>query len=225
MDRVAATLEPLLRPRRIERMKSVLGTRSGHVAFVFEQMVDPHNLSAALRSLDAFSFQDAYLVDPQARLGFSRRITQGSERWLTLHEPDSLETCIDDLSSRGYRVLASHLQQGEAVSITDLDFRRPVALVFGNEHEGVSEKTLALSDGCFRIDMLGFVESLNLSVAVALCAHHARRELDRLSLESGEPGRYLLPESRRREIYESWLKRSVRRSDEILAEAEGRGQS
>lgn len=225
MDRVAATLEPLLRPRRIERMKSVLGTRSDHVAFVFEQMVDPHNLSAALRSLDAFSFQDAYLVDPRARLGFSRRITQGTERWLTLHEPDSLETCVDDLRSRGYRVLASHLQQGGAVSITELDFRQRVALVFGNEHEGVSDKALALSDGCFRIDMLGFVESLNLSVAVALCAHHARRELNRLSLESGEPDCFLLTESRRREIYDSWLKRSVRRSDEILAESAGRGQS
>ena len=221
-DRVADTLEPLLRPRRVERMKSVLATRSDHVAFVFEQMVDPHNLSAALRSLDAFSFQDAYLVNPQARIGLSKGITQGSEKWLTLTVSDDLIECVERLSGRGYRVLASHLEAPGSQPLAEIDFSRPVALLFGNEHAGVSEMGLALAEGVFHIPMHGFVESLNLAVATALCAHHARREMARLAAEGGGGERFLLAPERRAAIYGDWLRRSVRRADQILAEARQR---
>ena len=215
---VIAALEPLLLPRRIARMQSVLATRSDHVAFVFERMVDPHNLSAALRSLDAFSFQDAYLVHPQERIDLARGITQGTERWISLHESASQAECVAGLREKGYRVLASHLGEAETVELTEIDFRQRVALIFGNEHRGVSDEMLTLADGSFRIEMMGFVASLNLSVAAALSAHHARREIDRLGREANDSAPYLLPEVRRREIYANWLRHSVRRAEEILAD-------
>jgi len=215
MEEVIARLEPLLEPRRIRRMQAVLATRSNHVAFVFEQMVDPHNLSAVLRSLDAFSFQDAYLVDPAA--GLARGITTGTERWLTLHRPHSNVTCVRALRRAGYRIYASHVAPGRGETLAGLDFRRKLALVFGNEHAGVSAEMLALCDDTFRIEQHGFVESLNLSVAAAICAHHARREIARLSAEPGAGERYLLPPRRRRKIYARWLRRSVRRADLVLA--------
>lgn len=215
-ERIIAELEPLLLPRRVSRMQAVLDARSDHVAFVFEQMVDPHNLSAALRSIDAFAFQDVHLVNPAARIGFSRRIAQGTERWLTVHDHESPEACVEALHEAGYRVLAGHMEAGPPVPLDELDFRRRHALVFGNEHEGVSDQVLTLADGTFRIDMLGFVESLNLSVAAAIAAFHARREIDRLRAEGGDEAAFRLPEARRREIYAAWLKRSVRLADKIL---------
>lgn len=220
-ERVIARLEPLLLERRVRRMQAVLAGRSSHVAFVFERMTDPHNLSAALRSLDAFSFQDVHLVAPGERLGLSHLITRGTDRWLTLHTAPDSAACLAALQAEGYRVYASEVAGADCVPLTALDFSRRTALVFGNEHAGVSDAVPALADGRFHIPMRGFAESLNLSVAVAISAFHARREVDRLraqlppGTEQGDP--YVLSPERRRALYAEWLQRSVNRSEEILA--------
>ena len=241
MERTIACLEPLLTEARRTRMQAVLASRSDHVAFVFERMIDPHNLSAALRSLDAFSFQDVYLVQPGERLAWRRRcdattadsaddpgaacdergalargISIGADRWLSLHEaPSSLE-CLAELRAAGYVVLASHLGPA-AQPLPALDFSRRTALVFGNEHGGVSAEVLARADGAFRIDMLGFAQSLNLSVAVAISAYQARQALTRLAAQDARPERFALPAQRRRALYADWLRGSVRNAERILA--------
>ena len=232
-DLVIARLEPLLLPRRVERLRRVLAGRSAHVTFVFEDMVDPHNLSAALRSLEAFGFQDMHLVNPAVRIGLARKITQGTERWLTVTDHESLPHCVEGLRADGYRVLASHVivsadaaeaagagAEGRAAPepLTAIDFSRPTALLFGNEHAGVSELALALADGTFRIEMLGFVESLNLSVAAAISAFHARQHMARLAAEAGDPMRFALPAPRRKALYAQWLRQSVRAAEKILGE-------
>lgn len=224
MERIISRLEPLITQRRQARMKAVLARRSDHVVFVFERMVDPHNLSAVLRTMDAFSFQDAHLIDPQERVGLARKITIGAERWLSLHDHADTAGCFAALREQGYRVLVSRLEEAEddspALPLTEIDFREPTALVFGNEHLGVSEEAAARADGFFHIEMLGFAESFNLSVAAALCAFHARGELRRLLTEAERPGRYLLSTERRQHIYADWLRGSVKRSEEILAESQ-----
>ncbi len=233
MDRIIQRLEPLTTPRRRGRMKAVLARRSAHVVFVFDRMVDPHNLSAVLRTMDAFSFQDAHLIEPQERVALARKITIGADRWLTIHEHADAIECLEALRGQGYRVLASQVTGTGAGSppeggagprtgrLTEIDFRQPTALVFGNEHLGLSGEVEARADGGFHIEMLGFAESFNLSVAAALCAFHARREVERLMKESARPESFLLSEARRREVYAGWLKTTVKRSEEILAQAEG----
>ncbi|MDH4246564.1 MAG: RNA methyltransferase [Deltaproteobacteria bacterium] len=221
-SRVIEVLEPLLTPRRAERMRAVLASRTDQVTFVFERMIDPHNLSAALRSLDAFSFQDAYLIEPGERLEVSRGISIGSHRWLSVHQSRSAEECIASLQSQGYAVYASHLGGEECAPLDALDFSRRTALVFGNEHAGVGPEVLEHADARFRIDMYGFVESLNLSVAVAISAHHARRELEALAAAQGSPAPYPLNRERREALYAEWLRGSVYRADEILAQARER---
>jgi tRNA (guanosine-2'-O-)-methyltransferase len=219
MERTIARLEPLLTPARRRRLRSVLATRSDHVAFVFERMIDPHNLSAALRTLDAFSFQDAHLIAPGERLAIAGGITLGAHRWLSLHAGESTAACLEGLRAAGYRVYASHLGK-EATSLTEIDFSRRTALVFGNEHLGVSAELLEATEHRFRIDMLGFSQSLNLSVAVAISAFHARQALERLGAGEGAPERFLLDETRRRAVYAQWLIQSVRNAGRILAEDE-----
>ncbi len=251
IDTVIAKLEPLLLPRRIARMRAVLAARSDHVAFVFERMTDPHNLSAALRSLDAFGFQDAHWIAPAAELGLSHLITRGTERWLTLTEHDDTVACFAALRARGYHILASEvpalsdasrrapgaepaggsrqapaselsggsrqaLASHASLPLDSLDLRQRTAFVFGNEHAGVTPETLALADGRFQIAMTGFAESLNLSVACAITAYHARRELRRLATVTGDPAAYGLPEARKRALYADWLRQSVRSADKVL---------
>lgn len=227
---VIARLEPLLTEARRERMQAALASRSDHVTFVFERMIDPHNLAAALRSLDAFSFQDAHLVSPGDRLGLERRaggslhvargITIGAERWLSLHEAPDSRTCLQGLKQAGYTVLASHLEPTGAIPLPALDWSRPTALVFGNEHLGISEDVRAEADGAFRIDMLGFAQSLNLSVAVAVSAYAARQALARLAADDPHPERFGLAPQRQHALYAHWLRGSVKHAARILGEEE-----
>jgi tRNA (guanosine-2'-O-)-methyltransferase len=219
MEQAIALLEPLLLPRRIQRMREVLATRSDHVAFVFERMVDPHNLSAVLRSLDAISFQDVYLMAPQERVVLSRAITQGTERWLSVQSHEDPAACLAVLRERGYRIYASHVAPDRGLPLQALDVSRPLALVFGNEHGGVSDAVLAQADETFHIPMHGFVESLNLSVAAAISAHHLRERMDALAAASPDAARFLLPPARQRALYARWLYQSVRHAERILAEA------
>lgn len=217
MERQIALLEPLLTEARRRRMQAVLATRSDHVVFVFERMIDPHNFSAALRSLDALSFQDVHLVASGERLETARGITIGTDRWLSLHTAPTTEDCLAGLKDEGYRVYASHLGDEPAIRLQEIDFSRRTALVFGNEHLGVSGEVLELADDRFRIDMLGFAQSLNLSVSVALSAFHARSEIDRLAESDPQPGRFGLYESRKRSLYAHWLRLSVKNAERILA--------
>ena len=223
MERQIAQLESLLTEARVRRMRQVLSTRSDHVAFVFERMIDPHNFSAALRSLDALSFQEVHLVQPGERLGFSRGITIGTERWLSLHEAPTTEACLKELKADGYRVLASHLEDESSQALEEIDFSQRTALVFGNEHQGVGKAVLQLADARFRIPMLGFAQSFNLSVSVALSAFHARREIQRLAGSGPHPERFLLAPQRRRELYLHWLRGSVKNVDQVLAGLESAG--
>jgi len=201
-------------------MRQVLSNRGDHVAFVFERMIGPHNFSAAPRSLDALSFQDVHLVRPGERLGFSRGITIGSERWLSLHEAPTTEACLKELKAGGYRVLASHLEDDTSLSLEDIDFSRRTALVFGNEHRGVGDEAPQWADARFRIPMLGFAQSFYLSVSVALCAYHARKEIQRLAGSGTDPARFTLAPQRRRELYLHWLRRSVKNVDQVLEKME-----
>ena len=218
IEQAIARLERHLTDRRRERMTRVLATRSNHVIFVFERMVDPHNLSAVLRTMDAFSFQEAHWVLPEEKLGLSRGVSIGADRWLSLSTHDTTEACFTHLRERGYSILASHVAEESGGALDRLDFSQPLALVFGNEHAGVSEETLALADGVFHIPMLGFVESFNLSVAAAITASRARSEMNRLMPADPAPERFLLDEAQNRAVYLQWLRYSVRRAETILEE-------
>lgn len=227
-DTVIAKLEPLLLPRRIARMRSVLAERSDHIAFVFERMTDPHNLSAALRSLDAFGFQAAHWIAPDPELGLSRLITRGTDRWLTLVQHADTPACFAALRAQGYRILASEVPDsvgasrqalgGSSPPLDTLDLNERTAFVFGNEHAGVMAETLALADGRFHIAMHGFAESLNLSVACAITAFHGRQAIRHLAAVSGDPGRYALEPGQAKALYAEWLKQSVRRAEAVLGE-------
>lgn len=162
--------------RRLARMRGTLARRQSDLAVVIENVHDPHNVSAMLRSCDAVGAAAAHLVysyieEPSVSTG----VAASAQRWLTLHRHASVEECYRALREQGIRIFATTL--GEAsVELYDLDLTRPCAFVFGNETRGVSPDAVSLADASVFIPMMGMVESLNVSVACAVSLYEALRQ-------------------------------------------------
>ncbi|WP_027408098.1 TrmH family RNA methyltransferase [Anoxybacteroides tepidamans] len=186
-------------PERLKRMYDVLNERTRHITILTEAVDDPHNQAAVLRSAEAFGLQDVYVVTGQAPFQPNPFVTRNADKWLTIHKKPDIKTAIKELKESGYQVLASYLGEG-TISLHDIDVSRPTALLFGNEHCGVSDEALSLADGTFMIPMHGFVQSFNISVAAALTLYdvtgRARRQL-------GEA--YYLPVCEKKQLYEAWM--------------------
>jgi tRNA (guanosine-2'-O-)-methyltransferase len=162
--------------RRHKKMVAVLRARQPGLTVVMEDIHDPHNVSAILRSADAvgvLSVQLLYTKEKFPKLG--KKSSASAVKWLTRRQFTSVEECFDQLRSEGFTVCATHLAK-TSVSLYDLDLTEPVALVFGNEHRGVSDEASSKADVNFRIPMTGMIESLNVSVACAVSLYEAFRQ-------------------------------------------------
>lgn len=164
--------------RRVKRLESVIAKRQSTLTVVLEDVFDPHNASAVLRSCDAVGVRDVHLVyvnQVPPRESFGRATSASAAKWLEVHHHDSIEACYAHLRENGYAILATALQD-ESRELYDVDFTQPVALVFGNEKEGVSADGIAAADGSIYIPMQGTVESLNISVSCAVTLYEAMRQ-------------------------------------------------
>ena len=138
---------------------------------VLERLVDPRNISAVLRSAEAFGVQDVHVIDPEETFIAADSIARGGQRWLDILRHESVGDCVRVLRDTGYRVLVAGVRGG--IAPEELRSMRKVAVVFGNEHAGVSQDMKSLADGTYTIPMRGFVESLNVSVANAITLQSA----------------------------------------------------
>ena len=180
-ERVIEALSPIMADSRRARLDEVVAGRLAGVAVVLENLHDPHNGGAALRSCEAFGLLSIYVVG-QA-LTFSERVTQGCEKWLDVEERPSIEALAPSLKARGFQLCAA--VPNAKLPIEALDPRTPAAFLIGNEHEGLSPAARALCDVEYALPMHGFSESVNLSVATALTIYtHTRRRREAL----GRPG-------------------------------------
>lgn len=183
-------------PQRESRINSVLDQRQNDLTVVLENVFDPHNISAVLRSCDAVGIQEVYVLNtripPHRRWG--PRSSSSAAAWMTVHQYTDTELCLEELRKKYDRILSTRLSEGSA-SLHDLDLTVSTALVFGNEHEGVSEAVDRLTDGRFMIPQVGMIRSLNISVACAvtlyeayrqkeLAGHYRYRKLDQVQYDS-----------------------------------------
>ena len=164
---VVDLLEPLLTPRRRERIHEVLARRTRHLALLLEEVFSDHNTAAIMRTADAMGLLDVHHISTSEKLYMSKRVALGSEKWLLLRQHASLEAALAAARAEGRQVWGAAVH-GAAVPVDELPVERPLALVFGNEHAGLSPDAIERLDGCFHIPMLGFAESYNVSVAAAL---------------------------------------------------------
>lgn len=164
--------------RRHQRIQSVLARRQPGLTVVLEDIHDPHNASAVLRSCDAVGVLDVHLVyvhQEPPRQSFGRATSASAAKWMRLHTWDTIEECYAHLRGEGFAILATALDH-RSRGLYEADFTQPTALVFGNERSGVSPEAVEHADGTIYIPMLGMVESLNISVACAVTLYEAMRQ-------------------------------------------------
>ena len=203
VDAVIETLEPLASDERKARIQSVLEQRLGSVTVLLDAPHDPHNGSAVMRTCDAFGVPTVHVVPREEAFLIARRITKGTERWLEVHHHSTPEAAARYLQAQGFELVATH-PKGE-LTPPDLAHIPRLALLLGNEHEGICETLQKAAQRAVRIPMRGFVESLNMSVAAAVLLASATH---------GRAGD--LPLVERRRLYARALFRSVPRAGEIL---------
>ncbi|MEO8840758.1 MAG: RNA methyltransferase [Kofleriaceae bacterium] len=163
---ICDALRSMMTPERIARIESVLDQRLTSVVTCVEDTYDPHNAAATIRTTEALGLQELDVIEPQFRFSAAQGVTRGAHRWIDLVRWPTAEAAIAGLHARSFRVYAT--APGATVSIEDVDVTTPIAILFGNEHAGVTEAAIAASDGAIVVPMFGFTESFNLSVTVGL---------------------------------------------------------
>jgi tRNA (guanosine-2'-O-)-methyltransferase len=180
---VCATLAPLLLDDRRARIDAAAAARLGGLRVVIENLHDPHNGAAVLRSAEAFGIQRVDVIESVEPFRFSSDVTQGCEKWLDVVRHPTLADAVALLRADGFAIYAA--VPGAAAAVDDLDFARPAAVMIGNEHAGLTSDAIATADVVFGIPMPGMTRSLNLSVAAALIAERAAQARRRAI---GRPG-------------------------------------
>jgi tRNA (guanosine-2'-O-)-methyltransferase len=163
---ICGALAPMLTPERIARIDHVLGNRLVSLTVAVEDTYDPHNAAATIRTSEALGLHELHVIEPELRFSAVQGVTRGAHRWIDLHRWPDANAAVAALHARGFRVYAT--QPDAAASIADVDVAAPIAVMFGNEHSGLSPTAVAACDGALAVPMFGFTESFNLSVTVAL---------------------------------------------------------
>lgn len=203
-EEVVAALEPIVTERRIARIRDVLDHRLASVAVVVDALHDPHNGAAIVRSCDAFGVQTIHAVERNEPIAFGREVARGSQKWVDLVRHQSGAACVDALRATHHELVATH-PQGELLP-DDLAKIPNVAIVLGNERSGIAPELREACTRAVRVPMVGFVESLNVSVTAAILLFSATRD------RRGD-----LPPEKRKSLYARALWLSIPRAGEVLA--------
>lgn len=188
-------------PERRNKLLSVLEKRQNNLTVVLENIFDPHNESAVMRTCDSVGIQDIYVISnrtpPKKKWGF--RSGSSAKKWLTVHQFNNATDCFRELRTLYAKILTTHLSS-DAVSLYNIDFTESIALVFGNERFGVSDESRALSDGNFIIPQCGVIQSLNISVACAVTIYEAYRQKEL----AGHYKNASISKEKRNKLFQEW---------------------
>lgn len=188
-------------PERRQKLIAVLNKRQNDITVVLENVFDPHNISAVMRTCDAVGIQDIYVLNTKIprHKKWGAKSSSSAAKWLTIHQFDNASECFSSLRKKYATILTTHLSS-DAVSLHSINFTKNIALVFGNEHEGVSEEIRKLADGNFVIPQLGIIRSLNISVACAVTLYEAFRQKNNAGHYAGDK----LGKTRIEELLDEW---------------------
>ena len=164
-------------PERTERLASVLNKRQDDITVVLENVYDPHNISAVMRTCDAVGVQEIFILNTKVprHKKWGAKSSSSAAKWLTVHQFDDAGQCFSSLRKRYSSILTTYLGN-DSIGLHQLDLTKSIALVFGNEHSGVSDEIRQLADGNFVIPQAGIIQSLNISVACAVTLYEAYRQ-------------------------------------------------
>ena len=184
-EQVIDILSEHLEEKRRNRIDEVLEGRTYHIAPVVEGLVNTGNVSAVMRTSEGLGLQPFHIIRGTTKFKHSVRTTQGTHKWLDVSVWNTAGECTSSLKKQGYQIVVTHLDS-RAVPITEIDFTRKTALVFGNEKNGVSDEMLNQADRTCILPMPGFAQSYNISVAAAMALYEARRAYPRGDLNESD---------------------------------------
>jgi len=189
---------------------SRLKERTRYLTIVLEDIFQPQNTNAVLRTADCFGIQDVHVIENTNAYDINPRVLRGALKWLDLtrynQHQDNTMVCLQRLKLKGYQIVATS-PNANSISLHDLPLERPMALVFGNEKQGISEVVKREADIHTHIPMYGFTESLNISVSAAICLHHLTTELRKSNVN------WQLSEADRADLLYDWTRKVLKDPD------------
>lgn len=205
-------LEGFVTERRKELFQKILDQRTRHFSVVLEDIYQQHNSSAVIRSCDIFGIQDLYVIENKYNSKVSRHVAKGSQKWTTFHrykkDTNNTVECFEDLRKNGYQIIAT-TPHNDSCYLHDFDISKKSAFVFGVEKEGVSDYVMDNADGFLKIPMVGFTESLNISVAAAIILENITTRLRQSDLN------WELSQEEKDVLYHEWIEKSIKNVDQI----------
>lgn len=174
-EEVLKHIGPLLTPERKQKIDRVVSLRNFDTAVVLEGIYDRGNISAVMRSAEGLGFGNFHVIETQEKFKEANRVTQGADKWVEVKKWKQTTDCVKALKEQGYQICVTHLDE-TSKPLHDIDFSGKVALVLGNEKDGVSPEMVRAADERIIIPMTGFVQSFNISVAGALSLYHISQD-------------------------------------------------
>lgn len=187
-------------------INKVLEDRTRYITVALEDVFQPHNKSAVLRSLDCFGLNDMHVIEDRYKYRPAKSVDKGASNWVDVKKYKNTQDCYNKLRESGYKIVAT-MPHAKSCSIDQLLLDNKIALIFGTEQKGLTKEALMLADEYVTIPMYGFTESFNISVSVAICLYELTKKL-RLSEFA-----WRLTEEEREILKLTWLKASVHGGD------------
>jgi tRNA (guanosine-2'-O-)-methyltransferase len=207
-------LSQFVTPERQAKIERILSQRTRYLTIMVEDFHLSQNASAVLRTSEGLGIQDIHIVENENSFKLNRDVTRGSNKWLTLHQyneagRNNTADCFEVLRHKGYKLAATCPHAG-AFTPEDLPLDKPVALIMGSEHKGLSDYALEYADYAVKIPMAGFLESFNVSVSAAVCLYILTRRLKQHNLP------WALSATEKTHLRLDWLTLSSRSSEALI---------
>lgn len=202
-------LQNFITEERKQRFSEIISQRTNHFTVAMEDVFQMHNTSAVVRTCEVFGVQQAHSIEGRYGKRLDEKIAMGAQKWVDVFRYDDTQKCIDILREKGYQIVATTPHQ-DAYLLNDFDISKKSAFFFGTEKEGLSEQVLSQADTYLKIPMVGFTESLNISVAVAIVLQQLTDKLRRSNIK------WQLTEEERYSVLEQWTKISVRNVNDVI---------
>ncbi|KUF42174.1 TrmH family RNA methyltransferase [Myroides marinus] len=199
-------LESFLTENRVERFKEVLNNRTKHFTIVAEDVYQLHNTSAVMRSCEVFGVQDLCVIEQKFGKRIDKEIALGAEKWVDIHRYSNIPSALDDIRSKGYQIVAT-TPHVEANHLEDFDITKPSAIFFGTEKNGLSPEIIEQADAYIKIPMVGFTESLNISVSAAIIIQNLTTRVRNSNID------WKLSEAQLLEKRIDWARKSIKDID------------
>lgn len=198
-----AFLENILTENRKEKFLKVLETRTKHFTVVVEDIFQMHNTSAVMRSCEIFGIQELHIIEQRYGKTIDKEIAMGAQKWVDINTFDNISASVQTLKENGYQIIATTPHETDCL-LDDFDITKPSALFFGTERDGLSQEIISKADGFLKIPMVGFTESLNISVSAAIIIQNLMNRLRKSDID------WHLSENEILEKRLQWTKNSIK---------------